>query len=286
MHTPRTVPPLPPPLQTLFEARIETGEFELPFLPDTPAQVLAASNDDDCDARVLADLVQRDQALAGHVLHVANSSAYAPQEPIVSLQQAVSRLGLGTVAEIALAVSIKGKVFRVPGYQVKIREMWMHSAMTAAYAKEIARLRRHNVESAFMGGLLHDVGKPIVLQAFLDTLKELTQKKAPMKLLESCMLQFHERVGGQLVAHWELPDWMRASAEHHHEYELAEEFQQEAMTTHLADRLAHWAADEEATAADFDRDLPVISDLNIYGDEVEELLQRRGDVLEVAEAFL
>ena len=286
MDTPRTVPALPTPLRTLFEARVETGSIELPFLPDTPAQVLAACNEEQCDAKRLADLIQRDQALAGHVLRVSNSAAYAPKEPIVSLQQAVSRLGMGTICEIALAVSMKGRVFRVPGYQVKIREMWMHSAMASCYAKEIARIRRHNVESAFMGGLLHDVGRPIVMQGFLDVLKGLTDQKAPVKLLESCMDLFHERVGAKLVEHWSLPPWVRSSIEHHHDYDKAEDYHTEAMTAHLADHLAHWAADEDLTEEDFDADLPVLSDLNIYADELEELLRRRGEVLEVAEAFL
>ena len=37
-----------------------------------------------------------------------------------------------------------------------------------AYAKEIARLRRSNVEGAFLCGLLHDIGKPVLLQTLVD----------------------------------------------------------------------------------------------------------------------
>ena len=280
-----TVPPLPQILRDLFEAKLAAGAIELPFLPDTASKVLEASNAEESDARSVAELIQRDQALATHVLHVANSAAYAPKEPIVSLQQAISRLGFGVVCDITIAVSVKGRVFRIPGYQVKVRAMWQHSAMTGVYAKEIARLRRFNVEGAFSCGLIHDVGKPVVMQGFLDILGEMTTKKVPIKLLESAMDAYHGLVGGALVEQWSLPPWIKASIVHHHDYQNATEFNEDVMCTHLADLLAHWAISEELTDDDFDHDLPVLRELNLYRDEIEHLLQLRHDVLDVAEAF-
>ena len=66
---------------------------------------MSLCSEETCDAARLAELITHDQALAGHVLGVSNSAAYAPKEPIVSLQQAVSRLGSDTVCEIAMAPS-------------------------------------------------------------------------------------------------------------------------------------------------------------------------------------
>ena len=218
-------------------------------------------------------------------MRLSNSVAYAPVEPIVSLQQAVSRLGMGMIGEMTMAAAMKGRVFRVPGYQVKIREMWQHSAIAGAYSKEIARLRRLNVEGAALGGLMHDVGKPIVMIAFLDALSDLTEKKPPIRLLEAAMAAFHEEVGATLIDQWNLPRWVYASILHHHEYQEADEFGDEVATVHLADRLAHWAFDEDRTAEDFDTDLPVLSDLNIYEDELDVLLQLRGKMMEIAETF-
>ena len=177
MNPTAPTPELPDKLRDLFEQYVAAGRLELPFLPTTATQVLGACNEGSCDARELSELIQTDQSLAGHVLRIANSAAYAPLEPIVSLQQATSRLGMQTMCEIALAVSMKGRVFKVPGYQTKVRAMWVHSAMAGCYAKEIARKIRHNVEGAFLCGLLHDVGKPVVMQGFLDILKDMTTEK-------------------------------------------------------------------------------------------------------------
>ena len=93
-----TQPPVdsaPPSRETEIRARlvqrIAERRLELPLLPQTAADVMTLCNDTSCDAVVLSALIQRDQALAAHTLHVSNSAAYAPREPIVSLQQAVSR---------------------------------------------------------------------------------------------------------------------------------------------------------------------------------------------------
>jgi len=285
-HVLPKAPPLPKVLKDLFDAKLASGEIELPFLPDTAANVLAASNDEECDARRLADLLQRDQALAAHVLNVSNSAAYAPKEPIVSLQQAISRLGIRAIADIAIAVSVKGRVFRIPGYQVQVRRMWQHSAMAGVYAKEIARLRRFNVEGAFSCGLLHDVGKPVVMQAFLDILAGMTEKRVPFKLLESAMDAFHTHVGGLLIDKWSLPPWVKASIMYHHDYQKADEYGEDVKCTNLADVLAHWAMNDEYDEDDFDMNMPVLAGLSLYRDDIELLLARRGEVLEVSEAFV
>ena len=72
-----------------------SGELKLPVLPAVAADVLACIDGDDCDAHSLAELIQRDPSLAANLLRVANSARFAPSEPIVSLNQAISRLGLG-----------------------------------------------------------------------------------------------------------------------------------------------------------------------------------------------
>ena len=273
-------------LSDLFEARLADGRLELPFLPETCAKVIASCHDERSDPRAVAELIQRDQALAAHVLRIANSAAYAPKERIVSLQQAVSRLGLATVCEIALAVSLKARVFQARGYQAIARELWRHSAMAGSYAKEIARVRRFNVEGAFTCGLMHDVGKPVVLLAFLELLAERGDARPPYHVLEAAMDRFHARVGALLVERWGLPEWIRDAIQHHDDGAPAAGHREDVLSTRLADELAKWAGRGELGADDFDRDLAAISELSLYPDDVEHLLQRRPAVLEVAGAFI
>ena len=263
-------------------------DVELPVLPDTSMEVLALCGEGNCDARLLSERISRDQSLTGHLLRVANSTAYAPKEPIVSLQQAVSRLGHATVQEIAIAVSLNSRVFNAPGWGTKIRKMWMHSAAAGIYAKEVARALRHNVESAFLCGLLHDVGRPIVLQALIDITKKRTSTPIPPGIAESAMDMFHAEVGALVVRRWKLADWLlQAVGEHDKEQGLDDlEYATEIRITQLADLLSDWALDPTSTEEDFPAECDAVQRLNLYADDLMKLLEKRGDVLEVAESFV
>ncbi len=164
------------PLEKLRDAlveRINTQALDLPLLPQAASQVMSFMSDPNADATRLSSLIHQDQALAGHVLRIANSPAYMPRSPIVSLQQAVAWLGMHVLGEIAFTASRQKGVFRVQGYEDEIKRMWRHALITGLYAKEIARQRRHNVEGAFLCGLLHAIGKPVVVHALTDLQKKL-----------------------------------------------------------------------------------------------------------------
>ncbi len=275
---------LPGWLHDILQRHLESA-VELPVLPEAAARLVALCEDENADARALEGVLERDPSLAAHVLRIANSSAYAPKEPIVSLQQAISRLGLGALRNLVLAASLQGRVFKVPGHQTRVRAIWIHCAVTAAFAREIARKLRRNVEAAFLCGLLHDVGRPVVLQATLAALAHRTKEPLPDALLETAMDEFHEELAGRMVGSWKLAEWTEAVVANHHRPERAEPHEEQAYITYLADLLAHWAVDETKTPADFDGTNPVLERLNLYPEDVEALLGCRGKALELAEVF-
>jgi putative nucleotidyltransferase with HDIG domain len=260
------------------------------MLPRVASQVVALVGSPTTDANRLSELIHRDPALAGQVLRIANSPAYMPRMPIVSLQQAVSRLGLNIVSEIAFAASLQSGVFRVPGYESMLNQLWRHALASGAFAKEIARVRRLNVESAFLCGLLHSVGKPALLQLVNDVAKGSLQptplRVGPMALV-ALLDDLHTIVGVRIAEQWSLPKPVAASIEHHANYAQAGAFRQEAMITFLADRLATYALEPARFGSDDSfRDTPVIADLNLYPDDVTGLLARRERVLELVAAMV
>jgi putative nucleotidyltransferase with HDIG domain len=275
---------LPGWLHDLLERHLDE-DIELPILPEVSARVIALCEDEKANAKAIEAVLERDPSLASPILRIANSSAYAPQEPIVSLQQAVSRLGLATIRNIVLAVSLQGRVFKVAGQQTRVRSIWLHCAVTAAFGREIARKQRRNVEAAFLCGLLHDIGRPIVLQATVDALAHRTKEALPPALLETAMDEFHEDVAGRMVEAWKLADWTVAAVTHHHHPEKAAPHEEHAHIAYLADQLADWATDDSKKAADFVSDDPAFEPLNLYPEDIEALLAYRGKALEVAEAF-
>ncbi len=274
------------PVRAAVAHRLAAGQLSLPMLPRVASQVVALVGSPTTDANRLAELIHRDPALAGQVLRIANSPAYMPRMPIVSLQQAVSRLGLNIVSEIAFAASLQSGIFRVPGYEPVLNQLWRHALASGAFAKEIARVRRLNVESAFLCGLLHSVGKPALLQLVNDVAKTNGLRVGPIALV-ALLDDLHTVVGMRIAEQWGLPKPVAASIEHDAAYAQAGGFRQEAMITFLAARLATYAIEPARFGGDDAfRDTPVIADLNLYPDDVAGLLARREKVMELVAAMV
>ncbi len=265
--------------------KISSGQFELPMLPEAASRVMQATQDDNCDARKLSEMIHRDPALAGHVLRVANSALYAPTTPIVSLQQAVSRLGMRKIREIALLIATQTKIFHVPGYDVPVRAVFKHSVAAAAFAQEIARLRRWNVEEAFLCGLLHDAGKPMLWQIVVDVQKEL-KIGAEAGFVADILTEMHSSVGARLVESWKLPERLAETIACHHRPNDAKQTGQAAMMTNVADELAHFAVGPREVTEESIRQHPLLAPLNLYRDELDSLIEKKATIASTAETLL
>ena len=266
-------------LRTELQARIDDGLLELPLLPGVAAEVMELCNDEEVGAGVLAARLQADPALAGHVLAAANCALYAPTEPIVSLQQAVSRLGFATLSEITVSVALHGAVFSVPGFESLLGGIWTHSASAGAWSKEVARARRANVEGAYLCGLLHDIGRPIGLQLLVDV-AEAAGVELTADVLVPVLDEVHAELGARLVESWELSDWVAAAARHHHDPEAAPEHLDVVRTVALADALAHWSLGGADGPPPVDH--PCLGPLDLYAEELDALLRHRGEVADFA----
>lgn len=269
---------------------LKEGGLELPVLPAAASQVVTLCGDEHCDARKLTEVVTRDQGLAGNLMRLANSTAYAGSVPIVSLQQAISRLGFGKIRELALIISCQSKVFTLPGHERWVAYQLRHALAAAGFAQEIARHLRQNVEEAFLCGLLHDVGRPVLLQTILDLHKACGCIADP-QAVDSAIGKLHSYVGSEMVKSWALPVRLSETIHHHHKPEMAPTAAQTATVTCLADDLSHWALDEAATPGARPVDPASITDhrtlaaLNFYPEDLDAILAKKDQVLAMVKAL-
>lgn len=293
---PSEAQPVWSPLEQLEQAltqKIETGEIELPLLPQAASKVMALASDPNADAAKLSALIHQDQALAVHVLKIANSPAYMPRSPIVSLQHAVAMLGITLLSEIAFTASLKVGAFQVPGYDNEVKQLWRHSLATGAFAKEVARAKRINVESAYLCGLLHEIGKPVVLRIATTIARDPKNNwvKALAPLLENkshittLIEGYHTRVGILIADKWSLPKQVAETIQYYRDYEHATAFRQECMLTFVADRLASHLLTPEEMPEDSLRDHPVFAELNLYPQDIDKLLTIKDHVLTIVNAM-
>lgn len=269
---------------SLLEQQLLSHHVDVPILPDVASRVLQLSNDPDSDAAQLAQLIQSDQALAGHVMRIANSAAYTPNASMVSLQQAVARLGMNLITEIALAASLNTKLFRAPGYEQRIAEIWVHALCSALWGKEIARVAKQNVEASFLCGLLHSMGRPAVLQCISD----LEQKQEAILPPDECLKledHYHMPFGVEIAEKWEMPTLVCEAVGHYLDYNQAEHKQEQAMVVYAANRAALVTLWPDEYSWDDLKEDEVFAHLNLYQDEIEQFWGQKDRVIDALEAM-
>jgi putative nucleotidyltransferase with HDIG domain len=269
-------------LRAELERRLSEGSLELPLLPGVAMEVTSAAAREDTDARVLADILKRDAAMAAHVLRVVNSPVYSPRAQIVSLQQAVGRVGSAKIREIALIIACRAGVFKVKGYEAEVDQVFKHSVATALFAQEIARQTRNNVEEAFLCGLLHDVGRPVLLQALLAVTRERSGSTTREEIL-TLVSEVHCRGGAALAASWTLPEAVSQAILNHHA--PAPEHAASVHISALADALAHALLDAPEPDPETVRGHVALEKLEIYPDVLDKILARAGSVRQAAEVL-
>jgi putative nucleotidyltransferase with HDIG domain len=277
---------LPEPFRHRLLARLDGDDLELPLLPSMVWELIQLSDADQADARQFTELIHRDQALAAHVMRVANSAAFRPRMPLISLQQAVSWLGTDRLVELAFTLALRSRVFHVPGYEADLRALWEHAVATAIYAKAIARSARTSPDGAFICGLLHDIGKPLVLQLLVDLQDEVGVLLAP-PLLRAAMETYHVLAGSRLASCWALPLHVSESILSYHVTQTTPVCADVVAVVRLADALASHilAPAAEAETAPGEQFQPLLADLSCHADDLELLLAQRSVILGFVEAM-
>jgi len=257
------------PLQARLLARVDGGELAIPSLPQAAVEAMRELDRPEPRPRQLASILSTDAGFTAEVLRVASSALFGGGAPIVSLPQAITRLGLQRIKELAILVAARSRL-ALPGVLAQpIRALLRHSLATAIVANEIARQRRARVEESFLAGLLHDLGRLVLLTALRDELGD----RPPPSAAELFALtdELHGRVGALLVERWGLGRAIRDAVGAHH----APRADELAAVVALADRIAHELLGDAVLPPDAPK---VAAALDLYPEDLEEIVARAGDL--------
>ena len=200
-------------MENLLKQSIAEGFVEVPILPEIANKAFMLANNKESDASQMAQLIQTDPSLAGHVMRIANSAAYTPMANLTSLQQAIARLGMTTISEIAISAVINAKLFNTPGYEDYADLIWQQSLATSLWAKEVASHCNVNVEVAFLAGLIHSIGRPAVLQTLIDLAE---QRNLPLndEIVHQLEDNYWLIVSQMIVIRWRMPALVIETIQH------------------------------------------------------------------------
>lgn len=183
--------------------------IELPVLPATTQKVLSQMSDPDVSIEKIKRLISADPGLATKILTVANSAFYGGFRNIQNLSQAILRLGLSSVRNVVVAVSMKNVYKRFGLTEKLLWEQMMGSALVANLTARATRLA--DPEDAFIGGLLHDVGKIVMNNEYPESFSRVIERvyndSVDFSLAEKDHFNFtHREVGATVVKKWGFPE--------------------------------------------------------------------------------
>jgi putative nucleotidyltransferase with HDIG domain len=216
---------------------------DLPSLPVIVMELLNSIDQDDVDIAVLARKVSYDQALTAKTLRLANSSSFARQVRVTTIQQAITFLGFQATRNLIMTAAITGSFpsGRCPGFNDK--GFWRHSIATAVCARALARRLRFNQDYAFTAGLLHDIGRLALVSGYPDAYREVIEWHAAqpsgwLQAERAVLGVDHVDAGVALAEHWNFSDTMRQAIAYHHAPD-AQGAGFLAAIVHVADAVVH-----------------------------------------------
>jgi putative nucleotidyltransferase with HDIG domain len=230
-------------MSTLTLDQVVDSVQDLPSLPAVVMELLTSIEQEDIDISVLAKKVSYDQALTAKTLRLANSSSFALKVKVTTIQQAITFLGFQTTRNLITAASVTGcfPSGLCPGFNDK--GFWRHSIATAACAKALARRMRFSQDIAFTAGLLHDIGRLVLVtghpQPYRDVVEWRLRHNTDWLDAERAVLGLdHVDAGVALADHWNFSDTMRQAIAYHHAPDaMGAGFL--ASIVHVADAIAH-----------------------------------------------
>jgi putative nucleotidyltransferase with HDIG domain len=215
----------------------------LPSLPAVVMELLNTLDRDDVDVSVLAKKVALDQALTAKTLKLANSPIFATQVKVTTIQQAITLLGFKSVRTLITAAGVAGCFPNTQCSGFDFHTFWRHSVATAVCGKVLARHLHINQDYAFTAGLLHDIGRLVLVTCFPRSYAETIAYRAAhdCQLLEAERAVLgvdHVRAGQLLAEHWNFSETMQKGIAGHHDPE-APGAGFLATIVHVADFIAH-----------------------------------------------
>lgn len=207
--------------------RVIGGLGSLPGPPDTYIKLTEVLNSPYSSLNDVAAVVEQDASVTAKLLQIVNSAHFGMARKIVSPTEAVQMVGVEVVRGLVLGLQAFSVYKSHPSKKAPPANLWDHSLRSALGARLLAQtegLSHDACEQSFLAGLLHDVGKLVLIANVPEEYEEITTfaKTYRVSLMESENRRFgatHSQIGAYLLALWGIQDEVIRIVEHHHSLE-------------------------------------------------------------------
>ncbi|TIH17381.1 HDOD domain-containing protein [Marinifilum sp. JC120] len=197
-------------------------EIKLPSLPQVFIEMRQTINDPASSASDLAKVISRDTALSAFLLRMVNSAFYSFPAQIDTISRAVAVVGTNQLSTLAMGTSVMDMFKGLPADIIDLELFWRHSFACGIIASQLSKtFKQGTPEKCFVAGLLHDIGRPVLMMALPKQAIAATaisrNKKALMFKAERVVTGFdHAELGSMLLRKWNLPFSLVSAVLNHH----------------------------------------------------------------------
>lgn len=225
----------------LIKNTLVSESFEPPLLPEVALAMTRIANRPNVSMSEVEQAVAKDPTVAARVIAVANSAAYGSSTQVRSLKQAIVKIGIREVRNVAFEVVAKTRIFRVPEYSERMRELFASAQAAGELSKQLCADLQFESELAYLCGLLHDMGEAIILGIIglsnQSGNRSRVATRIPLNLLRDTIRANHAQAGALVCRAWGLPGTIVDAVRLHHEPERSSDPSQMASVVALADVL-------------------------------------------------
>ena len=228
-------------MNNVIESKILRHRVEnigtLPTVPDNLKKLSRIIENPKLSLNEISDFVQSDPAITFRILKMVNCATYGFPGRIASVSHAIMLLGLNVVKGLLLGIS----VFEL--MQQAMAGLYEHSMGCAAAARIIAQRKGlREPEEVYVAGLLHDLGKVVMILEFTEAYEaSLACVAAENISIGEAEKRFfadnHPVLGAVLSEKWRFPKKLTEAILYHHRPQAAEQFPVETAIVHFADIL-------------------------------------------------
>jgi len=195
---------------------------DIPTLPVVATRVTELINDPNSSSADIADVLKKDQVLTAKVLKLINSPYYGIPGEVTDVKRALAYLGFNTLAQLVLSISVIAAFTENKGSKFSLQGFWKHALGTAVASEIIAKKTGYpKPEECFTCGLLHDIGKIVLLKIAPEEFTRVLQAAETNKISFSdaerqLEVPTHGYLGEYIAEKWRLPMVIRMSIRYHH----------------------------------------------------------------------
>jgi len=195
---------------------------DLPAMPTVVSEVLRLTDDPSVTMAEVGQAIEKDPVLAARILKLSNSPYYGMRQFVGTLKLALVVLGVREVRNIILGVSVIQSLCDDPSEAGLPKEFWVHCVVAAALSRMLgAHLKLGLQGEAFVSGLLHDIGKLILIRKlgvpYVEVYRQSGGISDPLCEAELRYLGFtHADAAAALASRWNFPATLTDAISMHH----------------------------------------------------------------------